>query len=283
MVQLPNGQELKQLKNFNQPFCLTIYLPHIETDPSGATNPNKIEFKNLLRQAETALLDSGAKPADTKKTLRPARELLGSDKLWPLRRESLALFMHPKFFRRYYLPDGVPHMLTIERGFNLEPLENAMRNNQAYLVLALSHKNVRMFEGDRFNIRRLKLKNFPDNMEESLNIDEYPKAAEARNAAPADGGRSSETFHSEYNENQTDKRMLLQFFRMLDHRLRKFLQTKDKPLIIAGVNYLLPIYRQVNTSPYLVPGGLTGNFEHENPDRIRERAWTLLKENGWTA
>lgn len=280
MVQLPTAQELKKLKNFNQPFCVTIYAPHIEVDPSGATNPNKIELKNLLRKAEAAMADAGVSQGDVKRTLRPALGLLNNDLSWPMRNESMALFMHPNFFCVYYLPNSVPHMLTIERGFNLEPLENAIRDNRPYLVLALSHKNVRMFEGDRFNIKQLKLRNFPDNMEESLHIDEYPKAAEARNSAPLAGSRRSETMHSEYNENETDKQMLLQFFQLMDQRLRKFLQTKDKPLIIAGVGYLLPIYRQANSSPYLVPGGLTGNFEHERPDRIRERAWLHLKGNG---
>lgn len=280
MVQLPTVEELKKLKNFSRPFCLTIYVPHIKTDPSGATDPNKIELKNLLRQAEAALADDGVDPSDIKKLMRPARDLLSNNKFWPLRNESRALFMHQKFFRYYHLPDGVPHMLTIGRGFNLGPLERAISDNRPYLVLALSHKNVRMFEGDRFHIKQLRLRNFPENMEESLNIDEYPKVSENHNIAPASEGKGSRAFHGQYNENETDKQMLLQFFQLMDQRLRKFLQQKDRPLIIAGVGYLLPIYRQANTSSYLVPGGLTGNFEHEHPDAIRERAWTLLKRNG---
>ncbi len=278
MVQLPTPQDLKRLTKFKEPFCVSIYVPHIEFDPSGATNPNKIELKNMLAQAEVALADGGVEPRQIKKTLLPAWEMLGNSDLWPPRQESLALFLHPKFSRYYYLPDEVPHMLTVSRGFNLAPLLAAIGDNLRYLVLALSHKNVRMFEGDRFHIKQLRLKNFPTDMEESLHIDEYPKVAETHTIAPAGNGKGSEAFHGQYNANQTDKQMLLQFFRLMDTRLRKFLQTKNEPLIIAGVEYLLPIYRQANTSPYLMPGGLTGNFEHVKPDSIRQRAWALIKK-----
>lgn len=280
MVQFPDRTELKQLRSFKQPFCLTIYVPHIEIDPSGATNPNKIELKNLLRQAEAALAGEHVTPRDIKKTLRPARELLDNGELWPLRSESLALFLHPKLSRRYYLPDEVPYMLTVERGFNLEPLEAAMQNNQPYLLLALSLKNVQVFEGDRFSLRRLNLKNFPSNMEDALNIDEYPKARETHTIAPASTGKGSEAFHGQYNVSQTKKEMLLMYFQIIDKRLRQFLQKKSMPLILAGVEYLLPIYRQANTSPFLLDEGIKGNVEHEDPDYLRQSAWLALQRQG---
>lgn len=277
MVQLPSQKELEQLESFAEPFCLTVYAPHIEFDPTGATNPNKIELKNQLKQAEMALLDEGVGPKDVRKTLRPARNILDTHEFWPLRNESLALFMHPRMFRYYHLPASIPYMLTIERGFNLEPLLKAIADNKPYLVLALSHKDVKMYQGDRFQIKELRLRNFPNNMEKSLNIDEYPKAWETHAIGPAGGGTGSEAFHGQYNSKETDKEMLFQFFRRIDNSLRKFLQKKEMPLILAGVEYLQPIYRQANTSPYLMPEGLNGNFEHVRPDDIRKQAWDLIR------
>lgn len=277
MVELPDHAELQLLKSFNPPFCVTIYAPHIDNTSSGASNPNKIELKNLLRQAEMALLDEHVEPGEIKKTLRPARELLSNDALWPPRAESLALFLHPKSFHYYYLPDEVPHMLTIGRGFNLGPLEEAIRSNRRYLLLALSLKNVQVFEGDRFSLRRLNLKNFPSNMEDALNIDEYPKVAETHTIAPAGNGKGSEAFHGQYNIKQTKKEMMLVYFQIVDRRLRQFLQKKRLPLILAGVEYLLPIYHQANTSPYLLQEGIRGNVEHENSDVLRHSAWQVIR------
>lgn len=277
-VQLPSPTEWRELKEFKEPFCLTIYAPHIDFDPNGATNPNQIELKNMLEQAEVALLNDGMSPRDVDKTLAPARGLLATHEFFTLRGESLALFSHPKLFRYYHLPGDIPYLLSIGRGFSLEPMELAVGDNRSYLVLVLSHNNVKLYEGDRFTIRELKLKNFPAHFAQAIRLDEYPKAKQSRMASPASNRRSSEITHSPYSESQTDKDMLLDYFHLVDRSLRKLLQKKNLPVILAGVEYLLPIYRQANTSPYLLPKVLTGNIDRERPDEIRRRAWRLIKE-----
>ncbi|HTH72531.1 MAG TPA: hypothetical protein VL737_04195 [Candidatus Pristimantibacillus sp.] len=280
MIQLPTDEELERLEEFNKPFCLTMYVPHIE---QAAANSDRIELKNLLAKAETSLADDRVNPSMVKKMLRPARELLSSRQLWPLRPEGLALFVHSELFQHYYLPSGtLPYLLSIGKGFNLEPFLEVIQDNRAYLVLALSHNNVELFEGDHFKLKRLQLKNFPSNMEEALKIDEYPKWQETHNVAPASFGKGSEAFHGQYNVRQTDKKMLLQFFKLVDRSLRRILQRKNMPLILAGVGYLQPIYRQANTWPQLVEGGIEGNVEHQSPDILRDHAWLVLKQGGVT-
>lgn len=277
MVRLPTPDELQQLRRFAEPFSLTIYVPHTDYDPNGATNPNQIELKNLLDQAEIALLNDGVDPDGVRKILQPGHDLIVSREFLNLRSEGLALFAHPKLSRHYHLPGDIPHLLSIGRGFSLEPLEHAISDNKPYLVLVLSHNNAKLYEGDRFTIRQLRLKHFPANMARALRIDEYPKATQTHPIA-AGGRRGTEAFHGQYNESQTDKDMLLEYFRLVDASLRQLLQKKDKPVILAGVEYLLPIYRQANTTPYLLPKVLTGNIDREQPDVIRQRAWQLIKD-----
>jgi hypothetical protein len=279
MVNFPNEQELEELRAFGEPFCLTVYVPF--TSPGSADNPNRIELKNLLRQAETALLSTGAKPDDIQKTLRPARRLLANHEFWPVNYASLVLFMHPKLFRYYHLPDrAIPYMLTVEKGFNLGPLVKVMRANKRYFVLALNHNNVRLYEGDHYHLKPVRLKNFPANLKATLGIDEYPKWMETHRVAPASSGKGSEAFHGQYNVSQTDKAMLLEFFRRIDRRLHPLLYRRHYPLIIAGVNYLLPIYRRVNTYPDLLLEGISGSLERTGTDGIRDKAWRLLGSGG---
>lgn len=276
MINFPNPQELNELKTFSEPFCLTVYAPII--DPSAATNPNRIEVKNMLREAETALLSAGVKPRQVKKTLRPARLLLEDHEFWSIHHESLVLFMHPQLFRFYHIPDHTtPYMLTVETGFNLEPLLQAMQNNQQYYILALGHKNVRLYEGDHYSIKPVQLKNFPSDMKGTLGIDEYPKFRETHTIGPASKGKGSEAYHKQYNVSQTDKAMLLEFFRRIDQRLHNFLTYRKKPLVLAGVNYLLPIYRKVNTYPDLVSGAITGNQDYPNLQSLKDKAWQMVE------
>lgn len=276
MAVVPTSDELRELEAFGRPHCVTVYAPPAE--PSGASkdSPGRIVIKNLLNRAEAELLCDGVAPRDVRKTLRPARELIASKAFRPLHDEGFALFVHPELFRFYHLPAGLPQLVSVGSGFRLGPLLEVTSDNRSYLVLVLSHQHVRMFEGDRFRIRELHLRQLPTNMEQALNIDEYPNTARSRNASPASNRRRSEITHNEYSESQTDKDALSLFFRQVDASLRKFLQRKGEPVVLAGVAYLLPIYRRANTSPYLVPGGLAGNFEREKPDAIRERAWRLV-------
>lgn len=275
MINFPSQQELKELRAFSEPFCLTIYAPLI--DPNAATNPNRIEVKNLLREAKTALLSAGVNPLDVKKTLRPAKLLLEDHEFWPIHHEGLVLFTHPKLFRYYHIPDhAIPYMLTVETGFNVEPLLKAMEDNKQYFVLTLGHKNVRLYEGDHYNLKPVQLKNFPADMKQALNIDEYPKWREKHEIAPSYTGKGSEAVHGQYNVSQTDKAMLLEFFRRIDYRLHDFLFRHQRPLIIAGVSYLLPIYRKANTYPGLLPDAITGNQDNADLQTIGEKAWQLI-------
>lgn len=278
MINFPSRKELQELKAFKEPFCLTVYAPFI--DPNTPANPNRIELKNLLREAQTALLSAGASTAHVRKTLRPALQLVESQQLRPLRHKSIVLFMHPKMFRYYYIPDEtMPYQLTVERGFDVEPLLKSLEDNKQYFVLTLSHKNVRLYKGDRYELTPIRLKNFPTSLKEALNIDEYPQSRETHTIAPASSGKGSEAFHEQYNVRQTDKAMLLEFFIRIDRRLHRLLVRQSRPLIIAGVKYLLPIYRKINTYTDLLGEAIIGNHERANLKTIREKAWRLVEQS----
>ena len=230
-----------------------------------------------MRQAEPALHPAGLKPHAIEQTLSPARQLAEDHEFWPLHHGSLVLFMHPKMFRYYHIPDhSTPYLITVEKGFNLEPLQKVIDDNKSFFVLALSHKNVQLYKGDKYQLTPVHLKNFPTDMKETLRIDEYPSWRETHAIAPTRAGKGSEASHGQYNVSQTDKTMLLEFFRRIDKRLRAFLQSTQEPLILAGAGYLIPMYRQANTSPYLFPETIKGSLGRANLDTIRKRAWSLI-------
>ena len=65
------------------------------------------------------------------------------------------------------------------------------------------------------------------------------------------------------------------YFRRINTRLNRTIKIK-KPLILAGTEALLPIYRRINTYPNLAKEDLKGNFEHIPLDTLRERANQLI-------
>ncbi len=287
MIRLPTKSDYEKLQGFDGLFCVSVYVPYIEPDTDTAANPNRIRLKNLLKETRTALKSAGVKERDISATVKPAQALVKRRGFWPpLRHESIVLFMHPRMFRYYYLPAGTtPYLMTVQKGFNLRPLRRVLENNRQYFVLALSHKNVRLYRGDRYGVQLIRLKNMPTDLKETLGIDEYPKWHETHTIAPVNHGRVSEAHHGQYNVSQTDKEMLLAFFRRIDNRVSSFLSKghQGAPLIIAGVDYLLPIYRRINTYPGLFHSSITGNLERMRHQAIRQKAWALISSKSTPA
>lgn len=277
MIQLPTTNEIEVLKSYKAPNCLSIYAPYIAHNTSD--NPNRIQLKNLLKEARQSL---EAKKLDFRQInaiLRPVKTLVDSDEFRSGGKHSLALFVQKDFFQLYYLPaEDVKSSVTLADEFSLDQISKIEQENPSYYVLALSHNRVQLMKGDQYHVEELQPKDFPTNMEKELNIDEYPNETQTHTVAPASRGKGSEAFHGQYNETQVDKDMLVEFFRRIDRYLHTMIKDVKTPLILGGVDYLLPLYRQVSTHPNLLLGEIRGNLEHNSLDFIRERAYKLADE-----
>ena len=49
------------------------------------------------------------------------------------------------------------------------------------------------------------------------------------------------------------------------------------PLVLVGVDYLLPIYREVSRYPHTIDEGVTGNPESLRPEELHERTWDAVR------
>lgn len=276
MIKLPTIKQLQLLVAFQEPGCVTIYVPFVAAN--AATNPMQIVLKDAIKEAETQLKAGGVNEKTIRKTLRPARSL-AADKsaFWPHFQESLALFLHPAMSRLYRLPaQAITLQVRVGRGFDLQTLTDALAENRVFAVLVLDHHATQLYVGDRFHLAPASLEGFPADMEQTLNIDEFPSERELHGLAPAYMGKGSEGYHGQYNVAEVNKQLLTEFFRMIDRRLHRYLTDRRLPLVIAGVGYLLPLYRAVNTYKQLVPGELRGSFRRVRLDILHDRAWAAL-------
>jgi hypothetical protein len=48
------------------------------------------------------------------------------------------------------------------------------------------------------------------------------------------------------------------------------------PLVLAGVDYLLSLYKEANTYPHLVDKGIEGNPEELSAEELHEHAWAIV-------
>lgn len=273
MIQLPTKAQLKTLQVYKKPCLLSIYSPYIKPN-SPDNNPNRTQLKNLLKESRQLLMAYGLNERDIEELLKPANKLLDGDEFRLNHKHGLALFIGRDFFQYYRLPSRNMKMsVALNDKFNLQPIIDISSNNPAYFVLIISHNGAKLLRGDRYVIEPVETHG---SMKEDLNIDEYPKGFQPHEVKPPIEGKGSNRFHGQYNESQVNKDMLLKFFAHIDSKMNKIIKKEKLPLIIAGVEYLLPLYRQTNTYTKLLENELQGNYENTPLDTIRKRASKII-------
>jgi hypothetical protein len=68
-----------------------------------------------------------------------------------------------------------------------------------------------------------------------------------------------------------------EYLRAIDRAVTKYLGSRKDPLVFAGVDYLFPIYQQVNSYQHLMSTPVAGNPELWSMDELRDRAWSIVE------
>ena len=84
-------------------------------------------------------------------------------------------------------------------------------------------------------------------------------------------------FHGQGAGEEDAKAEIRKFFHILDRGISEFLGDGQAPLVLAGVDYLLPIYRDATSYPHTVDGGVTGNPDDLSTQQLHEKAWAVVE------
>jgi hypothetical protein len=269
--------ELKSLVQNPEYPCVSLYLPMEKL--GGDTRQNPIRFKNLIREAENRLDETGLRHTETVNLLKPAMELDNTD-FWEIQNQGLVIFISPNLFRYYCLPISFPQLVVVGKNFHIKPLLNLINNDGKFYILALSQKNVKLYSGTRYQINEVEVENMPHSLDETLLEDEFQKGVQHRIGIPRGATSAAQHPGSVHGQGNPDREKheedILQFCYAVDSALHKKLRSEKAPLILAGVEYLLPIYRQANTYPYLAATGITGNAEILKMQELNHAAWEIV-------
>ena len=270
-----NPAALKSLIAQQGDWCVSLYMPTQRVGRDQQQNP--IRLKNLLAEAEAKLLANGLRRPDVQTLMGPAEELLWNRDFWQQPGEGLAIFLMNDFYKVYRLPVGFDEFISIGTGFHIKPLLPCLGRGTKFYVLAVSQNNVRFFEGNADTLREIKL-NFPTSMEEALWTDDPERYLNMHSASISmgEGKGGSAIFHG-HNVADEDKKKILRFFQSVNQGLHGLLEEKTVPMILAGVDYLLPIYREASSYHNLWEEGIPGNQDREDLRVLHEKAWQIVR------
>jgi hypothetical protein len=267
--------ELKKLIEERGMCCLSIYMPTHRTAPESKQDP--IRFKNILREAEQRLKTNGLCVADTRRLLKPAKSLLKNSIFWQYQTDGLAVFISPDFFHLYHFPIVFQELLVITDRFHLKPLLSVFSHDGQFYVLALSQNEVRLFQCTRSSCHQVELEGVPRNLAETLKYDVPEKQLQFHTRTPPGTGQRAAMFHGHGAGIDDAKVNVLRYFNEIDHGLQNLLREEKAPVVLAGVEYLLPIYKEANTFLNLMEKGITGNPEGVKPQDLHKQAWEIVE------
>jgi len=234
-----NPADLKSLIAQQGKWCVSLYIP---THPAGREQQqDPVRLKNLLARAETSLLANGLRRPNVQKLMQPAEELLWDQDFWQHQSDGLAFFLSNDFSVTYRLPTNFKEFLMISKSFHTKPLVPLLNRVGKYYVLFVSLNRIRLFQCTADNIGEVRLR-FPTSMDQVLWADDPEKYLNLHSGSKStDKSRGGTAIFHGHDPSEDEKKNILRFFQSINKQLDELLEDKNLPMILAGVEHILPI------------------------------------------
>ena len=273
-MNLLSKAEIKSLFDERDKFCVSIYLSTLQAGQE--TRQNSIRFKNLLDEADSKLVAAGLSATEAEQLLQAAKAKIEDYDFWQHQAAGLACFISQSKTRYYRLGQNFSESVTISDRFALKPLLPLIASDADFYLLALAQNEIRLFQGNKYSIQQLALpEDVPVSLAEALRYDD-PESQLQSHSARSDRNL---VYHGQGVGTTDNKNEILRFFQQIVRGLSPLLESEPKPLIIAGVEFLLPIYQSANSYGHLLSEGITGNPENINPEELMHKAWQIIQSN----
>jgi len=88
--------------------------------------------------------------------------------------------------------------------------------------------------------------------------------------------RNAIFFSSGDKKSEDKKNQLQRYFSIINDAISEKLNKKKDPLVLIGAEYLFPIYKKVNSYPYLLRRGVKGSPERMKKETIHKETLKLI-------
>jgi hypothetical protein len=255
--------------------CCSIYMPTHRSGPEVRQNP--ILFKNLVNQSERKFTETGVKKQVIDAILDPAKKLIDNSKFWQSQANGLAVFVSEKDFFYYRVPQNFKQLVIVTSSFHIKPMIPVLSNDQSFNVLGISQNKIRLFQCTMSSITEVDLKDIPTSMKDALGYEDYERYLQFHTQTSSSSGKRSAQFHGHGEDSRESKEDILRYFRIVDDGLKKYLDIDKTPLILAGVDYLIPIYREASDRTNIIEDAIKGNPDDTKPDDMHKYALEKIK------
>ncbi len=264
--------DFRDLASQHHAFCISIYIPTHRSGPD-AQKQDIINLKNQLQEVKNNLKDQDIDTAQAEKILSPVHSLVNDSEFWRHQSDGLALFITPDYFRYFEIPVSFAAANYVSNSFYLKPLIPMFTGDGMFFILALQADDTNLYQATRNSITSIKISDLiPDELEETVGYDYEQKTFQFRTQK---GG--STVFHGHGAGKDDVKAELKEYFRDIDKGLMKILHDEHMPMLLAGDDHILAIYKEVNKYKHLMEETLDTNPSSMDATELQRDAWDIVE------
>jgi hypothetical protein len=272
-------ERFAELANFKGDCCISIFLGSHASGVDVNEHFDPVNFKNQLQEVSRRLADKGHDQGYVQRLLQPGFDLVRDNDFWTALSPGLAVFIADGFFKYIKMPVVPTEDLVIEGTFYVTPLIPIMSSKEYFYLLVISKQCAKLFKADAWGMQTVPL-DLPQSIEEVKRL----SGNDATTFRTGESGRRSPytaqvgAFHGAGGGNPNGKDNTLVYFEAVDDILwEKVFNKENAPLLLAGVEYEIPIYRSACDYHNLWPEPLTGNRDRQETRALYQEAKELMK------
>ncbi len=236
--------------------CLSAYMQLSTAPGHQGAKANSLQWRELVKSLAPKIEQYGPK----------GRELLTSLSDWDAisqgadpQGKSVAVFRSQDSFQLTWIEETVPSRAVAGPHFYVRPLLPELMGSKTFYILALSQKNVRLLRCTSRTSEDVALPHTVSTNYEAWMDTVRPDHDSQHGAStgPAGGGAKGMTTGTTQNRDNKDQ-FLAHFYKQVDHGLNEALRGRTEPVVLAGVEYEIALYRPLNKYPHLAEEWVEG-------------------------
>lgn len=272
---LISKQQIDELVNVHDTDCLSIFIPTHRYGVDVSQGKDTLALKNQLKEVRHKLETKGKDQRGINELLRPIEELLEDKQFWSYQSDGLAIFRSNAYFRKFVVPVHFEAFNYLSHEFYIKPVMPLLADDERFFVLALKLDEVSFYEGSDYSMQDVIIEDItPTRLEEVVGFDYEQKSLQFRGQQE---GMGHAMFHGHGKATDERKNEILRYCRAVNDGLMTMLHDEKPPLVVACLEYLFPIYKEVNSYTNLFPKAITKNPAELEVPLLHEHARELLR------
>jgi len=268
-------KQLLTLAEVHQPNCISMYFR------MEGHQKNHIILKNLAQEAEKMLDKAyGLDDKEINERLKPVYDLLDNEDWMSKPEGDVAILIYGEDNEIVeFNGTGIKSDVRVSDHLYLAPLTPLVNGAYQIYLLTLTAKKVNLYEVDDHQIIESEYSShLPKNIESVVGGDVEQKTLQNRSGQQGGSGGGS-MYHGHGAGNDSEKKLEYEkFFHEIDSQLNAHITDQSIPLVIACVDYLFPIYQEINNYQELHEHFISGNFDEVHANELHEKAKKVIDQ-----